>query len=205
MTKLVLDAARSRLRIRTFAEGMFARLAHDLELTCGGLSGAAERGVAPARDPREANGTAKLDVPIARIEVSGTVKDGRLDPRGLSASDREDVLAKMQRDVFHARDAGAVVRVEATLEGGEMRVKVLPPNGRALERSASVRLAPEGDGIRASGTLELSLAGLGSDVVKGPMNAFRVKDRVEVDFEVVFAPVSVDPMMARAPLGSESP
>src|SRR5690606_11695914 len=94
VTKLTLDTEKSRVRIHTFAEGMFARLAHDLELSCGRLSGSAER-------TDEGVGAGSLTVPLAGIRVSGTLKGGRLDPRGLSASDRDDVLTKMRKDVFH--------------------------------------------------------------------------------------------------------
>jgi len=50
-----------------------------------------------------------------------------------------------------------------------------------------VRLEPKGDtGTRVTGTFDVSLSAIGSDPVKGPMNAFRVKDSVEVLFELVF-------------------
>ena len=54
VTDLVLDPAQSRVRIHTFAEGLLARLAHDLELVCGDLSGHATRSAdgAPGRGVR---------------------------------------------------------------------------------------------------------------------------------------------------------
>ncbi|MBX3224441.1 MAG: hypothetical protein KF795_28250 [Labilithrix sp.] len=180
MTKLVLDPDRSRVRIRTFAEGLFARLAHDLELVCRDVSGSGER-----MSPEQ--GSARVEVPIGKIDVAGTLRDGQVDPKGLSASDREDCLGKMRKDVFHAGD-GALVRVEATVEAGKARVRIIPPSGRTVERPVSVRLEPEGEsGARVTGSFDLSLSALGSDPVKGPMNAFRVKDSVEVRFELVFA------------------
>ena len=180
MTKLVLSPDKSRVRIRTFAEGLFSRLAHDLELVCRDLSGNAERA-------DDGSGTATLEIPIARIDVSGTLKDGRVDPGGLSSSDRNDCLAKMRKDVFHASgDRGAVVRVEASVASGRARIRIIPPNGRTLERDVSVRLEHEADnGARASGSTAISLEALGSAPVKGPMNAFRMKDQVEVHFELV--------------------
>ena len=181
MTKLVLDPARSRVRIQTFAQGLLARLAHDLELVCRSLTGGAER---TSTD----KGSASVEVPIGAIEVAGTLKDGRVDPNGLSPSDREDCLVKMRRDVFHTTSGtAAIVRIEATLEAEKARVRLVPPNGRALERVVPVRLQPEGDaGTRVSGRFDVSLSAIGSDPVKGPMNAFRVKDSVEVLFELVF-------------------
>lgn len=180
MTKLVLDPDQSHVRLHTFAEGLLARLAHDLELECRGLSGSAER-------VSEDKATATLEAPITRIEVGGTLKSGRVDPHGLSPSDRDDVLDKMRKDVFHG-SAGAV-RIEATLEGpSKARVRVISPSGRTVERSVPVRIDSSDGTQRVSGSLDLSLHAIGSDAVKGPMNAFRVKDKVEVLFDVVFKP-----------------
>ncbi len=183
MTKLALDPGRSRVRIRTFAQGLLGRLAHDLELVCRNLTGSAERTSSDA-------GSGSIEAPIGAIDVAGTLKDGRVDPNGLSPSDREDCLVKMRRDVFHVHangGASAVVRIEATLEAGKARVRLVPPNGRATERLVNISLEPEGStGTRVTGTFDVSLSAIGSDPVKGPMNAFRVKDSVEVLFELVF-------------------
>lgn len=183
MTKLTLDPARSRVRIRTFAQGLLARFAHDLELVCHDVTGSAERTSPDA-------GSASIDVPVGAIDVAGALKDGRVDPNGLSRADREDCLAKMRRDVFHTHansDAAGALRIEAKLEAGEARIELVPPNGRAVEHRFDVRLEPEGDaGTRVTGAFEVSLRAIGSDPVKGPMNAFRVKDAVEVRFELVF-------------------
>ena len=178
MTDLVLDAARSRVRIQTFAEGLLARLAHNLELRCGELSGKASR--------EGKSGTASIEAPLHGITVAGVVgKDGRTDDHGLSPAERRDAIAKMQHDVFHAGEGG-VVRIEAHLDGDAARVRIVPPNDRAVETLIHPEVRMEGDMLRATGTFEISLASIGSDVVKGPMNAFRVKDRVKVTFDVVF-------------------
>ena len=177
MTDLLFDPNSSRVRIRTFAEGLFARLAHDLELACKDLSGRARLG-----------GSATLEVPIGRIEVAGVLQGDRVDERTLSASDRDDILGKMRKDVFQS-GASASVRVEVTVDGGSAKIRIVPPNGRAVERTTRPKITEEADGkVRVSGTIDLSLAAIGSATVKGPMNAFRVKDRVEILFDVVFAP-----------------
>ncbi|MBX3191159.1 MAG: hypothetical protein KF819_29450 [Labilithrix sp.] len=181
MKDLVLDAARSRVRLQTFAEGLFARLAHDLELSCGELSGTGRGEGATA-------GSADIDAPLRAVTVTGVLrKDGSIDAGGLSPSDRNDCLAKMRSDVFHDRGDG-VVRVEARVEAGAARVRVVPPNGKAVEVTTRPDVRAEGDAIRASGKLEISLSAIGSDVVKGPMGAFRVKDVVTVVYDVVFVP-----------------
>ena len=178
--KLVLVADRSHVKIHTFAEGLFSRLAHDLELGCKGLSGSAER-------TDDLRGSASIDVPIRRIDVNGTLKHGRVDLSGLSSSERADVLEKMRREVFHTNDG--TVHVEATLVSeSTARVSVTPPKGRKVERSVSVKVASEDGDVRVSGALEVSLTAIGGGTVKGPMNAFRVKDGVAIHFDVVFVP-----------------
>lgn len=174
---LVVDA--SRVRIRTFAEGLFARLAHDLELVAkpSGTATRAERG-----------GTATLEFPLHAIEVAGVLgKDGRIDASAMSASDRRDCLAKMHADVFRA-NASAVVRVEVHVEGTSARVRIVPPNGKSVEKTTTVTIREGEDRVVVTGTVRLSLSALGSATVKGPMNAFRVKDEIEVLFDGTFAP-----------------
>ena len=183
MSDLLLDPARSRVRIQTFAEGLFARLAHDLELVCGDLSGHAAR----AADGRADAGSASIEAPLRGFAVAGVVgRDGRVDERGLNPTERRDCIAKMYTDVFHARP-DAMVLVQAQLDGASARVRIVPPNGKAVEMVIKPEVRVDGDALRASGSFELSLMAIGSDVVKGPMGAFRVKDRVNVLFDVMFA------------------
>jgi hypothetical protein len=186
VTDLVLDPAQSRVRVQTFAEGLFARLAHDLELVCGDLSGTASRS-------DDSTGTASIEIPLRGFAVAGVLgKDGRVDERGLGATEQRDCLAKMQRDVFHA-SADAVVRVEVHAGGASARVRVVPPNGKAVETVIRPEVRADGDVTRATGSFEVSLMAIGSDVVKGPMGAFRVKDKVKVIFAVAFVPAKNQP------------
>ena len=183
MSDLILDASRSRVRIQTFAEGLLSRLAHDLELLCGELSGTATISSAGGKT----TGTARIEAPLRGVVVAGVLgKDGRVDPRALSANEQRDILEKMQHDVFHA-GPDAVVRVEAQHDGASARIRIHPPNGKAVETVVRPDVDLQGDAVHAKGAFELSLAAMGSDAVKGPMGAFRVKDRVKVLFDVWFA------------------
>lgn len=180
MTTLALDAGRSRLRIHTYAEGLFARLAHDLAIEHAALEGSATRsptGVA----------TADLDISLAGLTVLGVLHGERVDEHGVSSSDRRDILEKMRREVFHAGE-NAKVRVHAELNGGAARVVLTPPGGRPVTLTVHPSIRDEDGAVHVQGTADLSLAALGSDPVKGPMGAFKVKDRVEVRFDVVFVP-----------------
>ena len=166
-----LDSKRSDIRIRTFAEGLFSRLAHDLELICREPTGTAS-------DERSCT----ITIPVRAIDVVGTLKNGKVDASALSPSDREDILGKMRREVFHGGDA---VTIEASIE----HVKVISAKGKTVERAVSLNPETQNDGsLRVQGKLDISLNAIGSDPVKGPMNAFRVKDNVEVHFDVVFQP-----------------
>jgi hypothetical protein len=162
-----LDPAESSIRIRIFAEGLFARLAHDLELAAGPLEGSVE-GVA-----------ARVAFAIEDMRVVGTISGGRVDPEGLSASDRRDCLAKMRADVFHT-DRGVIEVVASRSRSGQIRL----PNGRSVDLSLTELHVEE---ARARGSASISLRAIGSDVVKGPMNAFRINDRIEVAFDLRFA------------------
>ena len=186
MTDLVLDPARSRIRIHTSAEGLLARLAHDLELAISDLSGKASGDV----DVDGAAGTASLEVPLRAVHVTGILgKDGRVDEHGLSPAERRDIVAKMQKEVFHAGPDG-VVRAEAHLDGRKARIKLLPPNGKTFETVVPIDLRADGDSTLATGSFDVSLKAIGSDVVKGPVGAFRVSDKVRVTFDLVFSRVS---------------
>ena len=183
MGDLFLDSARSLVRINTFAEGVLARLAHDLDLECRSLEGTATTATDGAT-----TGSARVNAPLSGMSVRGTLgKDGRLDQRALSAGDRQNIVSKMRQQVFQA-GAEAVVRVEAHLRGGSARVRVVPPNGKAVETVMRPTVRIDGESLHATGTFELSLSAIGSDAIKGPMGAFRMKDRVRISFEIVFAP-----------------
>jgi hypothetical protein len=184
---LALDTSRSRVRIQTFAEGFLARLAHDLELICSELSGTASPDAQGAPGGKVA-GTANVDAPLRGIAIAGVLgKDGKVDPEGLSPSDQHDAVVKMQHDVFHAGPEG-VVRIEARYDGEKASVRLVAPNGKAAEAVVRPQVTQTNGAVHARGTFEVSLKAIGADPVKGPMGAFRVKDRVNVLFDVVFTP-----------------
>jgi hypothetical protein len=101
----------------------------------------------------------------------------------------------MYSDVFHSRPDGMVL-VQLQLDGASARVRLVPPNGKAVEIVIKPEVKADGDAVRASGSFEVSLMAIGSDVVKGPVGAFRVKDRVKVLFDVTFAPGPQPPQPA---------
>ncbi len=164
-----LDAAKSSFLVHTFAQGLLARLAHDLELTAGGLTGTLVEG---------AGLHVTLRAPVDGLRVAGAVKKGRVDLTVLSASDRVDIDRKVRAEVFAGRSE---LSIEGWLEAGRARVAVTCGAAR-LEVPATVTLAAD----VLSGRCELSLRALGLHAIEGPLGAFRIADRVEVVFRAAF-------------------
>lgn len=177
MPPLAIDPEKSRVRIHTFVQGLFSRLAHDLELVCDELEGTATR-EGPAA-------TATLNVALSAMKVNGVLKKGAVETGTLTESDRHDILDKMRREVFHA-DAGAAVKVEVTMDGASARVRVTPPKHRGVEVVLTPRITEADGAVRVEGAFEISLASIGSDPVKGPMGAFKIKDHVKIFAELTF-------------------
>ncbi len=175
---LEIDPARSTLKIFTYAEGLLAKLAHDLQLSASfGEGRAQERG-----DRVEVT----LRVPLASMRVEGVVKGGRLDRQVLSGKDQEDILAKMRSEVFGGAAVDAALVVSGELRGARFEGTLTAPSGKSAPIRAEVRRRVEPEVERAEGSLDLSLLALGSGRIKGPLGAFRVSDRVHVEFDAAF-------------------
>jgi hypothetical protein len=179
-----LSSEQSQLTVRTYAEGMLARLAHDLELRWGGL-----RGEARAAHGME-SGSATLELPLSTLSVAGVVSKGQVEHERLTEHEKGQILGKVHEDVFHvgARSDG-VVRIDAKFEGSHAIVRIATPNGSAVEERVRVTVQESEKTARITGAVTLSLVRLGASAIKGPMNAFRVKDSVDVSFELVFVPL----------------
>ena len=176
-----LDAARSRVTIHTFAEGLFSALAHDLEIDAGDLAGtsSATTDGAPA--------SAEVRVPVAGLRVAGAVKRGKVDASALSASDRQSIERQIQAEVLRG---GVEVVARGALAGGRRaKIEIIASTGRA-EVACDVDVVRAADGGASSsvkGAFDLSLRSLGIAPVKGPLGAFKLSDRVRVTFELAFA------------------
>jgi hypothetical protein len=129
-------------------------------------------------------------VQVASLRVSGVMKRGKLEASILSAGDRDAIARQVREDVLPGGDV-----VARTTPGGHgSRVAIEVRSACGVDRvTCDVALTNEEgneDGarraMRAKGRAELSLAALGSPPVKGPMGAFRVKDRVRVEFDLLF-------------------
>lgn len=177
-----LDPSRSRVAVYTFAEGLLSALAHDLEIVAMDVSG-------------EADGDkAELRIAVGSLRVIGAMKRGRLDRDVLSASDRDAIEKQIRSEVL----PGVEVVARGERAGGSASVELTVPRGKPARVSCKVHVSDEPGAtadaqdaqstrVRIKGTADVSLKAIGAPPVKGPMGAFRVSDKVRVDFDLVFS------------------
>lgn len=175
---LLVDSAASSIALRTRAEGLLARVAHDLEIAAPLFRGRATLD--------GDTWTAELGVAVASLRVAGVVRGTDVDRGALSSSDRAQIEQKMRQDVFFGgvREVLAVAH-GTSRTGGEATVS-LGPRSQRVPVTLSVE-APSGGKITATGRFTLSLEKLGVKPIKGPLGAFRVKDAVEVLFTILLS------------------
>ncbi len=174
---LTIDAANSKLTIRTRAAGILARLAHDLEFSASDIRGQATR--------NDEGFSGELVVSVSGLRVTGQLHGDRLDPAGISHSDRIDIERKVREEVFYG-----VKEIHVRGRGTELNhadVTVETPLGK-MNVHLSIRGSETDGRVRISGQTEVSLAKLGVREIKGPLGAFKVKDAVEVLFEIILQP-----------------
>jgi len=176
--RYVLDPKSSTVHVFTYAEGLFARLAHDLRLTVADLTLTAERD--------GDGGSVSGEIPLGSLVVDGVMKKDTLREDVLSAHDRQEILEKMRADVFGGAAVSAAIVVRGELRGTSFDVTVEGPNGRSARAAHTVRGASIDEGERVRGEIELSLRALSGHDVKGPLGAFRISDRIRVAFDVTF-------------------
>ena len=179
-----IDLSRSSLQIFTSADGLLARLAHDLRLSVGAAA------IDVVRDESEA--TVRAHVRIGALRVDGVMKDGALREGVLSAHDREEILNKMRAEVFGGKGDDALIELEGSLRGDSLSGTLRSPNGRSARVNAKVTTVHDGaeaaPGEHVRGTFEVSLKELAGHDIKGPLGAFRVSDHVRVTFDAHFVP-----------------
>ncbi|MFI5307258.1 MAG: hypothetical protein ACHQ53_07900 [Polyangiales bacterium] len=158
-----LDSERTVLTLRTGVEGLFAAVAHSLELRAQGVTG----------EVQGARGT--VCVPVAGLRVVGALTHGRVDPEAPSPADKAEIERRIRETVL----VGAhEVTVEVALSGSRATFTVHAPHGTQV-----VSCAIERSDLQVRGRCSVSLQALGVAQVKLPLGAARVSDAVEVLFE----------------------
>ncbi|AKT41902.1 hypothetical protein [Chondromyces crocatus] len=180
MAELNLDPAASRLTLRTRAAGMLARLAHDLELEAKHLRGHAR--------VEGDTWTAELQIPVESLSVAGTLRGERLDPSALSASDRGEIERRVRDEVLRGTQEVKIQASGRTRTRAEVRI-VLQGAETRLSAALDTREGP-GGALTVSGSCRLSLRDLKIAEIKGPLGAFKIRDDVEVRFDITLRPTS---------------
>lgn len=178
MADYVLDRKASSFSVRTRAEGMFSRLAHDLEIAAEGFSGEV------ALDD-DGGFTATLRFPVSGMRVVGVLRGDHVDRGVLSQKDRSEIERRIQREVI-AVDEVVVEASGTSRERGHARLRI----GRGEQRvpiSFSTEARRDGE-LAAEGKGYASLRALDIREVKGPLGAFKVSDTLELVFFVMLVP-----------------
>lgn len=173
-----LDASASRLLVHTRAQGLLARLAHDLELSSRALAGKATL---------EGDAwTAELELPVPSLAVEGVLHGETLDRTVLSPGDREQILAKMRDDVFASASRVSASAKGARRDRGEATITV----GRSSMRAPLTLAVKDADqgALHVEGRFEVSIKALGGQPIKGPLGAFSVKDTVTIVLDLLLRP-----------------
>lgn len=174
MGQRVVDTRASEILIRTRAEGMLARLAHDLEIRVADFKAEVER--------EEERWRIDLRIPVDQLHVAGVLKRGRVDTNTLSAREVREIEKKIRREVFAGLHE---VRVDGSGHNAEGDLTVHGPRGT---QSLFVRLnlsESSEDHTVVQGRLSVSLRRLGIKEVKAPLGAFKVSDAIEIEGRLV--------------------
>jgi hypothetical protein len=158
-----LDPERTVLTLHTGVEGLFAAMAHSLELRAQGVTGELEG----------EHGT--VHVPVAGLRVVGALAHGRVDPEVPSPADKAEIERRIRETVLAGADE---ITIEVALTGPRARFTVHAPHG-----SQVLSCELERSDLQVRGRCSVSLQALGVAKVKLPLGAARVADAVEVRFE----------------------
>ena len=181
---LDFDASQSFLMIEIKARGMLARLAHDLAIKATDLT------VSASMD--EGRLAFDLRVVVAGLRVDGVRKGGVLDKSTLATSDRADIEKKIRSEVLRAEEVRVKVACDTPtgfFDPGthELSALVSVELGRArTEVRTRASIEATDARVTAKGRAIVTLPSLGIAPIKGPLNAFRVDDDVEIVYDLVF-------------------
>lgn len=173
--RYILVPEQSTVTVRTGAQGLFARMAHRLELVAHPSEGWGERDGAAVRGA--------LRVRTSDLRVAGALRGDRVDPQVLSAADVSAIEARVAGELF-----GGLTTFEIALDAraADGTASVSSARGTAKSTVRQLTLTAEGKGLRVTGEARLSLRALGAAPVSGPLGAFRVADELDVIFRGLF-------------------
>lgn len=170
-----IDGA-SKLVLRTRAQGLLARLAHDLSIASSAVTGTASV---------EGEGwTARLTIATKSLRVEGVVRGDRVETGVLGDSDRAEIERKLATEVIGAPEVAVEARGLSRRQG-----KATLTLGRSSEVPLTIEVTElEGGALVAKVRGAISLSALGIAEIKGPLGAFKVADEVKLLLDATLRP-----------------
>ncbi|HET8734631.1 MAG TPA: YceI family protein [Anaeromyxobacteraceae bacterium] len=177
----------SRIVVNVYKKGLLSGMAHDHHFRAGEF-----------RATASTDGTGPTPTAFEVVVAAGSLRDEAPD---LSAADRakvdaqaagEDVLDALRFPEirFAARDAQPAWPPAGPdgSAGGELR-GTLTLRDRQRPVAVVVRTAPEGNGLRARGSVRFRQSDFGIEPYSGFLGMVAVEDEVQVDFDLRLTPV----------------
>lgn len=166
-----IDPEASVITVRVFKSGLFSFMAHDHEIRANGLKGKVEIGASPS---------VELQIPAGRLKVA--------DP-AVSAKDRAEIQQTMESDKVLNITAHPEIQfqsISAVKQGAE-RWQI---GGRLTlhGKTGNVSFAVQQSGNRYRGKTRLRQRDYGIEPISIAGGAVRVKDEVEIEFDIVLTP-----------------
>ena len=154
------------LHVLTFKDGLLSKIAHDLQLSLTRF------------EVTEADGAITGHFWPESFQVDGSVKNGQVDPHGLSGKDQRDILKAIQQKILHTK-RHPTVDFEGTLEGDQLSGN-LTLQGQSQPISCTIDVT---DGhIRGEVTIQPTRWGISP--YKALMGAIKLKDRLVIRFDL---------------------
>lgn len=162
---------RGEIHVFTFKEGLLSKVAHDLRLTLERFEIAVDGDVVRGR------------FWPGSLGVDGTMRDGKLDPKGISDKDKRDIRGKISDKVLHtSRHAEVAFEGRATTgDDGHHRIEgTLALHGRRAPLTVTTVV----DDAGARGEVTLTPSQWGIAPFKALLGAIKLHDRVVVRWSV---------------------
>ena len=167
---LTLDPAHSSFVVETLPTGMLARLGHDLRMEARGASG---------RIVDDTHAEARF--PVDSIHVLESKRHGTASWGPPPAKDTDEIEERLRDQVFQRLTAFAL---KATLDGAHADLEI---TGHAAWRGRMPVSVTHGDKrVEVTGTVTLSLRGLGGAQPRIPLGVMQLEDAIVVRFRATF-------------------
>jgi hypothetical protein len=159
------------IRIFTFKEGLLSRFGHDLQFTLGRF------------EIDVADGRLKGRFWTESLELQGVVKNGRVDPGALAASDQKKIVQTATCEVLKVA-AFPAAELEANIDVGRDGLDIHGTLTLVGQRRALPRVKAESIGGQVVVAITIEPSRWGIRPFRAMAGALRLKDRVDIEVAV---------------------